>query len=224
MMSRLAMVAKRVIEAAWANSSSEDRAAVAADALESAQLLQSPETVAARHGFFRPGCTYTRDLPFRAPEDRPSFQCKGVGVHPSKGSLRAFGFEQPGAGAPWVSASQRVEEWAAGWVEIGGPCAGQPGLASDTAPTVDAESPAITVYRALWDSIPLGLYTRPRAAREHCEACARRDLPAAAFDWIEDEEDGVAELVATVDGRETPTGHTVTALEIDANYDPEADE
>lgn len=70
--------------------------------------------------FFRPGRTYTRDLPFRAPEDRPLFECVGVGRHPSKdGALRAFGFESPGVGRPWVSASQRTEEWAEGWVDLG---------------------------------------------------------------------------------------------------------
>ncbi|NUS83015.1 MAG: hypothetical protein HOY75_09725 [Streptomyces sp.] len=70
--------------------------------------------------FFRPGRMYTQDLPFRAPEDRPNFECVGVGRHPSKdGALRAFGFEQPGAGQPWVSAAQRTEEWAEGWVDLG---------------------------------------------------------------------------------------------------------
>ncbi|MGW3166943.1 hypothetical protein ACWC9Q_29615 [Streptomyces sp. NPDC001142] len=206
------MVAKRVIEAAWANSSSEDRAAVAADALESAQLLQSPETVAARHDFFQPGRTYTRSLPFRAPEDRPNFQCVGVGVHPSKGTLRALGFEQPGAGAPWLSASQRVEEWADGWVEIGGP--GQ----------MPEEAPEVTVYRAEYETFVLGLYTTAAAARAHCEAFLRRDQPTASPDWIEDDEDQVAELVAQIGDEERPTGYIVTVLEVATDYDPEADE
>ncbi|MGW0869899.1 hypothetical protein ACWD3Z_05335 [Streptomyces sp. NPDC002740] len=69
--------------------------------------------------FFRPGRIYTRDLPFRAPEDRPSFECVGIGWHPSKDALRAFGFEQPGAGFPWVSASQRTQEWEEGWIDLG---------------------------------------------------------------------------------------------------------
>ncbi|MGQ4358515.1 hypothetical protein [Streptomyces sp. SAS_272] len=70
--------------------------------------------------FFRPGRTYTQNLPFRAPEDRPSFQCVGVGRHPSKdGALRALGFEQPGAGRPWASAAQRTQEWDEGWVDLG---------------------------------------------------------------------------------------------------------
>jgi hypothetical protein len=180
MISSLAMLAKRVIEAAWLNGPSYDLATQAAEALESAQMLQSPETAAEtmrleaaaqeiRHlhtdspmgpcpvcidadalgrgedytvpwpcptaqlagakeiepesasvpGFFRPGRTYTQDLPFRAPEDLPSFECVGIGVHPTKGGLRAFGFQQPGAGRPWESASQRQEEWQEGWIDLG---------------------------------------------------------------------------------------------------------
>jgi hypothetical protein len=70
--------------------------------------------------FFRPGRLYTRDLPYRAPEDRPFFQCFGVGRHPSKdGALRAFGFEQPGVGRPWASTAQRMQEWDEGWIDLG---------------------------------------------------------------------------------------------------------
>lgn len=78
-----------------------------------------PVPFGAASEFFRPGRTYLRDLPFRAPEDVPAFDCVGVGTHPSKNALRAFGFERPGTGQPWVSASQRQEEWESGWVDIG---------------------------------------------------------------------------------------------------------
>ncbi|MEU6279788.1 hypothetical protein [Streptomyces sp. NPDC047028] len=44
--SSLAMTAKKVIDAAWENGPSYDLASQAAFALESAQLLQSPETAA----------------------------------------------------------------------------------------------------------------------------------------------------------------------------------
>ncbi|MCD7440293.1 hypothetical protein K4B79_18940 [Streptomyces lincolnensis] len=87
-----------------------------------------------------------------------------------------------------------------------------------------AEAPALVIYCAQWDSVPLGQYTTQIEARKHAEDHARRDLPTAAFDWIEDEEDGVAELVATVDDAEGPTGYVVTALEIASKYDPEAAE
>jgi len=81
-----------------------------------------------------------------------------------------------------------------------------------------------TVFRAEHDSIPFGLYTTAEAAREHCEAYERRANPDVALDWIEDEEDGVAELVAAVGEEEHSTGYVVTALEVASKYDPDADE
>ncbi|NEE06907.1 hypothetical protein G3M58_10665 [Streptomyces sp. SID7499] len=80
------------------------------------------------------------------------------------------------------------------------------------------------VYRASHDSLVMGLYTTAAAARAHCEADMRRDLPSVSLDWIEDEEDGVAELVAAVGEEERSTGFVVTALEIASKYDEEADE
>ncbi|MEU6222288.1 hypothetical protein [Streptomyces sp. NPDC047042] len=317
MISKLAMLAKKTIEAAWLNGPSYDLATQAAETLESAQLLQSPETAAelgrlrvelaqrtqdladthadreqlraraavlettplawaerldaksldnflialgtaTEHkpmhealpliheliggfrsavtdtepeptpSFFRPGRAYTRDLPFRAPEDRPNFDCLGVGTHPTKAVVRAFGFEQPGAGRPWVSASQRMEEWGEGWIDLGPIRSDR--LMQTAAPArvlIEEgrdETPALTVYRASWDSMTLDQYTTETEARRHAEDHARRDLSNAAFDWIVGEEDGVAELVATVDGEENPTGYTVTALEIASTYDPDGDE
>ncbi|MFD4569339.1 hypothetical protein ACFWOX_33880 [Streptomyces sp. NPDC058467] len=85
------------------------------------------------------------------------------------------------------------------------------------------------VYRAQHDSIVMGLYITAAAARAHCEAEERRTWSKSTtvtFDWIEDDEDGVAELVTvTEDGEtETVTGYIVTALEIASEYDQEADE
>ncbi|MBZ3909389.1 hypothetical protein [Streptomyces acidiscabies] len=89
----------------------------------------------------------------------------------------------------------------------------------------EPEAPALIIHRAQWDSMPLGLYSTPDAARAHCEDHARRDLPtAAAIDWVTDPEDGVAELHATVDGEQGPTGYTVVPLEVTSEYDEEADE
>ncbi|MFC7909013.1 hypothetical protein [Streptomyces nigra] len=122
MISKLVMLAKKTIEAAWLNGPSYDLATQAAEALEAEGLLRASgsdtEGEPEAPGFFRPGRTYTRVLPFRAPEDRPNFECLGVGRHPTKGSLRAFGFEQPGVGRPWASAAQRMEEWTDGWVDV----------------------------------------------------------------------------------------------------------
>jgi hypothetical protein len=82
----------------------------------------------------------------------------------------------------------------------------------------------LTVFRAEHDSIPFGLYTTAETAREHCEAHERRDRPDINLDWIEDEEDGVAELTAWIGGEECTTGYVVTALEVASKYDPDADE
>lgn len=85
----------------------------------------------------------------------------------------------------------------------------------------------VTVYRAQHDSIPMGLYTNREAARAHCEAEIRRNIPGASLDWIaddEDEEDGVAELVAAFGEDERSTGYVVEQLTAQAAYDEEADE
>lgn len=90
-----------------------------------------------------------------------------------------------------------------------------------------AEQP-LAVFRASHDSIVMGLYTTPEAARAHCEAEERRSWGETSaptnFDWIEDEEDGVAEMTAFVGGEERTTGYVVTALEVAAAYDPDGDE
>ena len=94
--------------------------------------------------------------------------------------------------------------------------------------TTPAEAaPELTIYRASHDSIAMGLYTTAAAAREHCEAEERHswgkgDPPS--FDWIEDEEDGVAELTVWVRGEECATGYEVTAIEVASAYDKEAGE
>jgi hypothetical protein len=83
-------------------------------------------------------------------------------------------------------------------------------------------------YRASHDSIVMDLYLTPAAAREHCEAEERRAWPTGTslvFDWIEDDEDGVAELVVTAgQNEESTTGYVVTALDIATRYDEGADE
>lgn len=84
-------------------------------------------------------------------------------------------------------------------------------------------------YRASHESIVMGLYLTAAEARAHCVAEELRAWAkdaAPVFDWIEDEEDGVAELVTVdEDGEtETVTGYVVTALDIAPKYDEEADE
>lgn len=87
-----------------------------------------------------------------------------------------------------------------------------------------------TVYRAEYESIPMGLYTTREAARKHCEAHARRDAKGTALEWRVDEpseDDSPEELWDLGDGLEDEhfgTGYVVTPLEIATEYDEEADE
>ncbi|MEW2635981.1 hypothetical protein AB0903_31165 [Streptomyces sp. NPDC048389] len=83
-------------------------------------------------------------------------------------------------------------------------------------------------YLPRYDSgpAPLGWYSTPAAARAHCEASLSASHSAdtsLVWDWIDDEDDGIAELVATIDGREEPTGYSVITLDLPAAYDPGAD-
>jgi hypothetical protein len=88
----------------------------------------------------------------------------------------------------------------------------------------DEPAAVLTVFRASWDSLILGHYTTAEAAREHCKKRALRDLPSVSLDWIEDEEDGVAELVGSVGEEERPLGYIVTTVGVASAYDEEADE
>jgi hypothetical protein len=85
------------------------------------------------------------------------------------------------------------------------------------------------VYRAEHHSIPMGLYLTATEARAHCVAEERRTWARGenpVVDWIEDEEDGVSELVTVnEDGEtETDTGYAVFALEIALKHDEEAEQ
>ncbi|MET9304950.1 hypothetical protein ABZX68_06375 [Streptomyces cellulosae] len=86
--------------------------------------------------------------------------------------------------------------------------------------------PKPKVFRASHDSIQMGLYLTAAAARAHCEAMERRAWApkAPSFDWIEDEEEGIAELTVFVMGKEWQSGYVVTEVPVSAEYDEEADE
>lgn len=94
----------------------------------------------------------------------------------------------------------------------------------------ELEAVPTTIYRAEHpdSGITLGHYGTPAAARAHCEATERRSWPTGTtlvFDWIEDDEDRVAELVVTAgQNEESTTGYIVTSLELDSEYDEEADQ
>lgn len=94
----------------------------------------------------------------------------------------------------------------------------------------ELEAAPTIVYRAEHpdSGITLGHYGTETAARAHCEETERRSWGPGhtlVFDWIEDDEDRVAELVVTAgQNEESVTGYLVTALEIPSEYDAEADE
>lgn len=86
--------------------------------------------------FFAPGMTYTRNLPYRAPEDRADFICVGVGANPRDGEPRAFGFYRGGSCDAWYSTALKPDRWQAGWVPVDAdPDTGEP-LVPDHAPWV----------------------------------------------------------------------------------------
>ncbi|WP_328425941.1 hypothetical protein [Streptomyces sp. NBC_00443] len=222
MISKLAMLAKKTIEGAWLNAPAYDLATIAAEALESAQLLQSPET-AASVGRLRLALeSAKRGRRWQRSRVAELERLLTASERASETNFWEYVSQKDRADAAreaavaaLTEAAELTPEHAEALLERAREIA--------KAPTWPSTEPTITVYRARWDSVPIGLYARSRAARAHCEADARRDMPTASFDWIEDEEDGVAELVATVDGEEGVTGYTVTAVDVDSEYDPEAD-
>lgn len=90
----------------------------------------------------------------------------------------------------------------------------------------ELEAEPTTLYRAEHpdSGITLGHYATAGAARKHCESLARREIPGASLDWIEDDEDRVAELLAAFGEDERSTGYLVTGLDLASEYDEEADE
>jgi len=102
-------------------------------------------------------------------------------------------------------------------------------LKADRDRIAELEAAPTTVYRAEHpdSGITLGHYGTEAAARTHCEAEERRSWPDGThlvFDWIEDDEDRVAELVVRAgQNEESVTGYLVTSLELASAYDEEAD-
>ena len=109
----------------------------------------------------------------------------------------------------------------------------------DTVKALRDGSPAIAYRAEHPDSgIVLGTYTNRQAAREHCEAFARRENSVATLEWRPDREwregdDGEpgpdeTEELYEYGTHETstwdPTGYLVTPVEVASEYDEEADE
>ncbi|UUU31934.1 hypothetical protein JIX56_19635 [Streptomyces sp. CA-210063] len=83
----------------------------------------------------------------------------------------------------------------------------------------------LVTYRAEHLGAHLGIYTRFRAASEHCEDEARSRLVleggTAKYLWFRDEEDeNIAELHVEIDGVKTPTGNKVIVTATPNTYQP----
>jgi hypothetical protein len=70
--------------------------------------------------FFRPGVQYALNDPLVPPDFRPRFWCVAAALHPYDGLPWASGFYRNGPDAPWHSDEGRPEQWARGWVAVGG--------------------------------------------------------------------------------------------------------
>lgn len=92
----------------------------------------------------------------------------------------------------------------------------------------ELETAPLTVWRASHDSIPMGQYRSAREARAHCEDMVRCETPPGvglAMEWWTDpDEPRVSELDAYVGGEHQATGYYVTALTVEAVYDPDGPE
>ncbi|MFI7394060.1 hypothetical protein [Streptomyces tendae] len=236
MISPLAMTAKKVIEAAWLNGPTYDMAVQAAEALESAQLLQSPD-LAAEHEQLRTKYAEAAATAAELVQKRGQQMKVENALRDEAEELRARVAELE---AQRDRRRDRLIALQNDALNMRGSLAPADGdrkvpfeLGETLTPAVDwliarvaeLEAAQGTVYRAAHDVIVMGLYRTAAEARKHCETEARQtEANGAVFDWIEDEEDGVAELVAETTFGEEETGYTVTALEVAAEYDEEADQ
>ena len=83
-------------------------------------------------------------------------------------------------------------------------------------------------YRAEFDAMTLGTYTTPAEAQRHCEADVRaNDLAGRTLHWVPETEDeeAVSELFLFGPGAvcEDTTNYTVTPVELQTAYDPDAE-
>lgn len=227
--SSLALAAKKVIEAAWLNAPPYDLATLAAEALESAQLLQSPETAAeaehVRADLAQEELAYERLRVAQesAKRGRRELRARVAELETTSlawtdrldaKSLDNFLISLAAAAEhePMDGAIVRVDEVIRSFREAA--------LGAEPDPASGFVS-ELVVYRAYDGSMLLGTYTTPAAARAHCEATARQKLPTGSFAWISDPAGG-GDLVEG--DMERLTGYVVTALAVASKYAPEADE
>lgn len=91
----------------------------------------------------------------------------------------------------------------------------------------ELESAPTVIYRAEHPAggITLGTYATVDAARAHCEAMVRREVPECPLvSWVPDDSDPLAEVELCLGEDVAGTGYVVVPLEIGASYDEEADE
>lgn len=252
--SPLALTAKRVIDAQWRQGSNYDLSSQAAFALESAQLLQSPETAAdaerVRGQLAQEEQAYERLRVAleSAKRGRRELQARVAELEAQREALA----ERLRAGQRWERGRnpELVSENFVSQSELrsifGIPLAPPwaDGISRRIAPTQalredePAEAPALTVFRASHESIVMGHYTSREAAREHCQTLMRRESPIATLEWRPDGEwredddgepgpDEAEELYAYGSHESStwdPTGYVVTPVEVASEYDEEADE
>lgn len=94
----------------------------------------------------------------------------------------------------------------------------------------ELEAAPSVAYRASHDSITVGHYRTPDAARAHCEAYLKQEEPyVQETSWVPDTTEGDNDmapeaLYMVVAGAESDTGYLVTPLEIASEFDAGAEE
>lgn len=183
---------------------------------ETTQTSNAPATGVA-NDFFQLGVTYTASHGWK-------FRVDSITTHPEDGERIALGWRH--FNSQWEPYAYAEDDWDV-HQGIDSIDTAEGGGGRDAGATTQPTE--LTIYCATYEHepIPLGSYTNPGAARAHCEAHVRRgptgDVLSLLDWWIEDDEDGIAELVATVAGRETVMGYVVTPLTVASAYDEEAD-
>lgn len=208
--SPLAMKAKQVIDAAWEHGPSYDLASQAAFALESAQLLQSPETAAEMEQLRRDiesnrvdGARLIRAEQRRAELEavldshRKDDQAEIERLRTQVAELQA---ERHTTNESLSEAAEALREDRSRIAEL----ERRPVKPWVPGPSVDGsvdkltrlmaptqalreqtdEEPPLVVFRASHDAIVMGHYTSREAAQAHCEAKVRQEEPAGTISHL----------------------------------------
>ncbi|MFE2045697.1 hypothetical protein ACFXAZ_33240 [Streptomyces sp. NPDC059477] len=167
--------------------------------------------------FYQPGHTYANTIGWR-------FRVDTVTTHPEDGERTALGWRYWNGWEPYAYGEDDYEiQRMQGITDVSAQLLQSPQTAAEAdrmrARIAELEAAQGTVFRASHDSIPLRLYTTAAEARRHCETVVRREIPGASLDWIEDEENGVAELAAAFGEDDRSTGYVVTALDVAGSCD-----